>query len=314
MNTNRRHLHMAVLWASIVLALALPACGTLPEYASTPTPNGGPVYETPLGTNDQAALAAAPAQEIMSTNDQAVATAEIVRANAQATLNAASSTLNAARTQDQNDANVVAARIASTAELERAHAQATLVAAGSTQGAAWTQDAIRQTQSSDMATTGAEALVNQRNQDQLAASTQTAVANNIATQTQIAVATSQWYADQARQRDEERQVPIAFLWTWCLPVFLVLIAGLILWGLWRWLRIRQANQNIVDGLLRQLPASVTKVIDHQPDVSAPYPEGGDVDSRYQLTKPDDQVHRWLDEVKRKLRSSDQKDQDDDAGN
>jgi len=52
----------------------------------------------------------------------------------------------------------------------------------------------------------------QQNKNDLAASTQTAVANTIATQTQVAAATSQWYADQARQRAEQRQVPLTFLW------------------------------------------------------------------------------------------------------
>jgi hypothetical protein len=248
--------------------------------------------------------------------DQAAATAEIVRANAQATLNSANATLSGVQTQDQNAANAIAAQIAATSEIERARAQATLSSAGSTQSAALTQDAIRQTQMVDVATTGAEAILNQQNRDQLAAGTQTAVINNIATQTQVAVATSQWYADQARQRAEQSRGSIAFLWVWCFPVFAVLLAGLALWGFWRWLRIRQANQRLFDGLidLDQLQAPAPKVINHQHDDSLPYLEGDDVDSRYQLTKPDDQVHRWLDEVKRKLLSSDQKDKDDDTDN
>ena len=70
---------------------------------------------TPVGTSAQATLAAALTQEKYNADNQAAATAEIMRANAQATLNSA-------------------------------NAQATLVAAGSTQSAALTQDAIRQTQ------------------------------------------------------------------------------------------------------------------------------------------------------------------------
>ena len=154
----------------------------------------------------------------------------------------------------------------------------------------------------------------QQNKDDLAASTQTAVANNIATQTQVAVATSQWYADQARQREEQRQGPLTSLWMWCLPIFIVLLAGLVLWGFWRWLKIQQANQRILENPVDKLPAPAAEVIDHQQDDSLPYLESDVIDKRYQLTKPDDQVHRWLDEVKRKLLSSDKKDEDDNPDN
>lgn len=313
MNAACNHLRNGTLLASICVSLALAACGTVQPY-TTPVPGVSSALITPVATRERALLAAAPTPKMIGTNDQAVATAEIVRANAQATLDAARSTLNAAQTQDQNSANVIAAQIASTAEIERAHAQATLVAAGSTQSAALTQDAIRQTQSADQATSGAAVVVTQQNEAELAAGTQTAAANYIATQTQVAVATSQWYTDQVRQREEQRQVPIGFLWTWGLPTFIVLLAGLVLWGFWRWLRRRQANQRILHGLLGQLQAPASKVIDYQHDDSAPYLEGENVEGRYQLTKPEDQVHRWLDEVKRKLQGSDQKDEDDDTDN
>ena len=181
-----------------------------------------------------------------------------MRANAQATLNSANATLSAAQTQDQNNANVIAAQIAATAEIERANAQATLNSAGSTQSVALTQDAIRQTQMADLATTNAQALVLQQNKNELAAGTQTAIANNIATQTQAAAATSQWYTDQDRQREEQRQGPIAFLWIWCLPIFIVILAGLVLWGFWRWLRIQQANQRILENPVDKLPAPAAK--------------------------------------------------------
>lgn len=227
---------------------------------------------TPVGTSAQATLAAALTQEKYNADNQAAATAEIMRANAQATLNSA-------------------------------NAQATLVAAGSTQSAALTQDAIRQTQAQyDLQVTEA------------AASTQTAVANHIATQAQSAVATSQWYTDQSRQRQEQRQGPIAFLWMWCLPIFIVLLAGLVLWGFWRWLKIQQANQRILENPVDKLQAPAAEVIHHQHDDSLPYLESDIVDSRYQLTKPDDRVRRWLDEVKRKLLSSDKKDEDDNTDN
>jgi len=311
----RRDPRIAAFLALVLVLLTLAACGTQPEAVMllvTPVQTG-----VPCEACAQATLAAAQAQEKYNADNQAAATAEIVRANAQATLNSANATLSAAQTQDQNNANAIAAQIAATAEIVRANAQATLVAAGSTQSVALTQDAIHQTQMADLATTGAEAMAIEQNKDELAASTQTAVANNIATQTQAAVATSEWYADQERQRTEQRQGPIAFLWMWCLPMFFVLFAGLVLWGIWRWLKIRQANQFILENPVDRLPAPTIEIIPHQhDDDSLPYLESDVVvDSRYQpTTKPDDQVRRWLDEVKRKLLSSDKEDEDDDTHN
>ena len=153
--------------------------------------------------------------------------------------------------------------------------------------------------------------MNQQNKDEVAAGTQTAVANNIATQTEAAAATAQSYADLSRQRDEQRQGPITFLWIWCLPVFVVLLAGLVLWGFWRWLKIRQANQRILEEPVERLQAPAAQPMDPRQDDLLPYLENEVVDGRYQLTKPDDQVRRWLDEVKRKLLSSDGKDEEED---
>lgn len=240
-------------------------------------------------------------QQQINADSQAAAAADVVRANAQATLNSANATLSAVQTQQQNEANVLAAQIAATAEIVRANAQATLISAGSTQSAALTADVIHQTQMADLATTGAQAIVNQQYKDELAASTQTAIANIIATQGQVAAATSQSYVDQGRQRAEQRQGPITFLWVWGLPVFIVLLAGLALWGVWRRLRIQQANQRILENPnpVHQLQAPAAEVIYHP---------------HYQLTKPDDQVAGWLDEVKRKLLSSDRKDEDDNPDN
>ena len=237
-----------------------------------------------------------------------------MRANAQATLNSANATLNAAQTQDQNNANVIAAQIAATAEMVRANAQATINSAGSTQSAALTQDAIRQTQMAALATTSAEAMAIQQNKDNLAASTQTAVANNIATQTQAAVATSQWYSDQERQREEQRQGPIAFLWMWCFPIFILLFAGLVLWGFWRWLKNRQANQFILENPVERLPAPTIEVLPHQHDDSLPQLESDVIDTSFQPVKPDDQMRRWLDEVKRKLLKSDKEDEENETNN
>ena len=235
-----------------------------------------------------------------------------MRANAQATLNSANGTLSAVQTQQQNDANVIAAQIAATAEIVRANAQATLNSAGSTQSAALTADAIRQTQMADVATTGAQAVLNQQYQNDLAAGTQTAIANGIATQGQASVATSQWYVNQSRQREEQRQGPITFLWIWCLPVFIVLLAGLVLWGVWRRLRIQQANQRILEQPVDRLPPPAIEAPHHHHPGSLPHFDGDIADDGYQVTKPDDQVEQWLDEVKDKLLDSDEKDKDDNA--
>ena len=299
------------------MLLILPAC-----YAQTATPSSAEFLlatpaqaRAPCEACDQATLAVALTQEKNNADNQAAATAEIVRAHAQSTLNSANSTLSAAQTQDQNESNVIAAQIAATAEIVRANAQATLNSAGFTQSAALTQDAIRQTQMADFATSGAESVVLQQNKNDLAAGTQTAVANNIATQTQVAAATSQWYADQARQREERRQGPSAFLWVWCFPVFILILAGLILWGFWRWLRIQQNNERILENPVERLPAPGAEIIDDPQDEDTLRHIESDIsDNNYQLTKPDDQVRRWLDEVKRKLLRSDRKDEDDDTDN
>lgn len=304
----RRDVYIKVVWTLAVMLLFLTACGLPPVTPSTtnllPESQAQPAVVI-CEACDQATLAVALTQEKNNANNQAVATAEIVRANAQATLSSA-------QTQAQNESNIIAAQMAATAELERANAQATLNSAGSTQSAALTQDAIRQTQLANMATTGAQSLLIQQNKNELAASTQTAVANNIATQTQAAAATSQWYTDQDRQRAEQRQGPIAFLWMWCFPVFIILLAILIVWGFWRWLRIQQANQRILVNPVDQLPAGV---VDPRHGDSLPYLNTDVVDSGYQVTTPDDQVHQWLDEVKDELRDSDKKDEDNnDADN
>jgi hypothetical protein len=309
MNRNPRN---GVIWALVLVMLSLAACGTQPEtpemLLATPTQIGASCEACARAT-----LAALLTQEKNGADAQAAATAEIMRANAQATLNAASSTLSAVQTQEQINADIIAAQIAATAEIVRANAQATLNSAVATQGAALTQDAIRQTQMANQATTDAFAILIQQNKDELVAGTQTAIANNIATQTQAAVATSQWYTDQTRQREEQRQGPIAFLWMWCLPIFVILFAGLILWGFWRWLRIRQANQRILENPVEKLPAPIIEVVHHN-NRSLPYLESDIVDGDYQVTTPDDQVQRWLEEVKDQLRDDDKKDENDTPDN
>jgi hypothetical protein len=306
-----RNLRFVFIYGTVAMLLFTSACVT-----QSPPPSASQLMLTPaqLGAPceacAQATLAVAMTQQQINADNQAAAAAEVVRANAQATLNSANGTLSAIQTQQQNDANVIAAQIAATAEVVRANAQATLISAGSTQSAAQTADVIRQTQMADLATTGAQAMVNQQYKDDLAASTQTAIANVIATQGQAAAATSQWYVDQGRQREEQRQGPITFLWVWCLPVFIVLLAGLVLWGFWRRLKIQQANQRILEKPVDRLPAPAVEVPPHRPGDPLPPLDGDIADDGYQVTKPNDQVEQWLDEVKDKLLDSDEKAKDD----
>jgi hypothetical protein len=304
----RNAARLTIILVALILAACAPPQGlSAQEMAvAVPTQTLAPHCEACA----QATLAALQTQEKISVDAQAAATAEIMRANAQETLNAASSTLSAAQTQAQNSANIIAAQIAGTAEIVRANAQATLNSAGATQNAALTQDAIHQTQVANLATTDAQIILVQQNKDAIAASTQTAVVNNIATQTQASIATSQWYDDQDRQRNEQWSAPFTFLWMWCFPAFLMLFAVLLLWGAWRWLRIQQANQRILEIPVEKLPAPVIEVIPHQHDDSLPYIESDVIDDGYQSTQSGDQIQRWLDEVKRKLLRGDKKDKDD----
>ncbi len=310
------HRVLSVGFISALAAITLVACGT---ESLTPSTSyivlASPAQpELPCPECAQATLAALLTQEMSGADAHAAATAEIMRANAQATLNSASSTLGAAQTQERNNANILAAQIAATAAIVRANAQATMDSAWSTQGAALTQDAIRQTQMADLATSAAQAILIQQNKDELVAGTQTAIADYIATQTQAAVGTSQWYADKSRQRDEERQVPIAFFWTWCFPVFVILFLGLGLWGFWRWLRIGQSNQRILEDPVERLPAPAVEV-EHHHHSTVNYLESEIIDDGYQVTAPDDEVGQWMDEVKDQLHKSDGKDEEgDDADN
>ena len=299
--------------------LALAACGTqIPT--PPPVPNVNVVLATSaaeLSNQSGVAITMTPADH--TAENQAAATAQIVRANAQATFDSANATVSAAQTQDQNSADAIAAQIAATAKVARSQAQATLVAAGSTQRVGLTQVAIQQTQEAynfqvtlAAGTQSVVAMMTQQNKNDVAASTQTASANNIATQTEVAAATSQWYANQARQSKEQSQIPIAFLWMWCLPLFIVLLAGLILWGVWRWLRIQQANQRNPEKPVEKLQAPTPVVMHYEQDDTLPTSASEVIDSRFQVTKPEDPVSEWLDEVKGKLRSSDKRDEDDDT--
>lgn len=318
MNIIRHRLYIPVIWVLIFMLPALVACNVATITPSTI--NGNILLSTPELMTDtcvlcsQATLAVILTQEKGNADFQAAATAEVLRANAQATVNSANATLNAAQTQQQNNNNMIAAQIASTAEIVRANAQATLNSAGATQIAAMTQGQYNLQVTEAVRTQNAVAFLTQQNKDDLAANTQTAIANTIATQTQSAIATSQWYSDQERQRDEERQGPIAFIWTWCLPAFLILLAGLILWGFRRWLSIQQSNQRILAKPVETLPIPASIVRQHRHDDISPNIENDTSSDNYQVTTPEDQVHQWLDEVKEELRNSDEKDKENDHRN
>jgi hypothetical protein len=312
MNSVGRNVRILAIFGFVLGMLVLSACS-----AMNATPSGEQLLVQQTAgasceTCAQATSAAALTQDRDNVDNQAEAAAEIARANAQSTLDAANGTLSAAQTQDQNNADVIAAQIAGTAEIVRANAQATINSAGATQNAAFTQDAILQTQMADLSTTSAQSVLNQQNSDKLAAGTQTALADTIATQTQIAEATSQWYLDQSRQREEQRQGPIAFLWRWCLPMFIVLLGGLALWGFWRWLTIQQSNQLMLGQPVERLPATVIEALPHEHEDLQSNIESDIVDDSSPATQSDDQVRGWLDEVKRSLRGSDRKDENDNA--
>ena len=306
MKRKTQFLAISILFVSV---LSLAACGAQPEALATP--DVGPVVQgTPLIVGDEPNLAGTQTQAQIDLDSQAAATAQIVRDDAQATLNSANATLGAVRTQDQNNANAAAAQLAATAQIERAAARATVNSAAATQSAAQTVDAIRQTQGADRATSDAAVVIDQQNRDQLAAGTETAVANQVATQTQAALATTQWYSDQARQADAQRQGPITFLWIVCLPVFLILLAGVLLWACWRWFKMKRDNERSFGRTAEPLPPPPAEIIDHRQDASVLYLERKALDAQDPPAGPNDQMQGWLDEVKGQILSDEKKDEDD----
>ena len=143
-----RNIRTATTRTALLVMLTLAsACGLLPPVATPPpVPNAVVLATSAPELNDQSVVAVTMTPVDTTAENQAAATAQIVRANAQATLDLANSTVSAAQTQDQNNADAIAAQIAATAKVARSQAQATLVAAGSTQSVGLTQVAIQQTQ------------------------------------------------------------------------------------------------------------------------------------------------------------------------
>ena len=292
LSSLRLGLGRVVLMSLVCLILA--ACGKPP--AGSPIINNEIILSTPGVTNDPLAES----REMSSVDSQAVGTAEIMHANALATLNAANATLGAAQTQQINDANLIAAQVAATVLVERANAQATLNSAGSTQSAALTQDAIRQTQAQyDLLTT-----VEQQKKNDIAANTQTAVANLIATQTQSALATSQWYDDQARQRQEQIQGQISYLWKCCLSVIVIFFVFMCLWIFWRWINDLKKRQPVY---VKPIEIQEDPQIQEQTQDNFHPIADNIVNRRYGIKKPGVQISAWMDDIKRKLKKHEKDD-------
>jgi hypothetical protein len=306
-------------WRMVMMGISLLAGSALVAACATETPStfgeqialASPAQTgVPCEACVQATFAAALTQEKNNINNQAAATAEVLRANAQSTLDSANATLSVALTQEQNNADFAAAQMASTAAIEQANAQATLNSAGSTQVAAMTQSQYDLQATLSVSTQVAQAIITQQNKNDLAAGTQTAIANAIVTQTQSALATLEWYSDQDRQREEQRQGSVTFLLMWCLPVFIFLFLGLILWGVWRWLKIQQSNQLILGEAAVKLLPSASEIINRQRYKVLPYVESYVVEQEDQLVEGEDQIPKWMDEVKDKILRSEENEDDD----
>lgn len=223
--------------------------------------------------------------------------------------------------QAQLDTSTANAQQTATADILLAHDRATSSAATSTQNAAQTQVVLQQTRvvfqqteallqqtqaqfslqlTSDSATENAGATATQRQREDNAASTTTAIAGVIATQTQAVIATQQRQADQARQSAAQEQEAIAFLWMWGPPLFLLAVVVVAGWAFWYWeihKRVRRRSSNPLVAPLFAQPAPAL--------AGLPLPEAEvDIDP---VTEPDDQVSGWLEEVKEKLLAREKED-------
>ena len=74
------------------------------------------------------------------------------------------------------------------------------------------------------------------------------------------------------------------------------------------MRIQQKNQRIVEQPIEKLSAETKQSQDRYLP-----PESDIVDDRYGLTKPDEQLNGWMDEIKRKLLNRDKDDDDNPDG-
>ena len=85
-------------------------------------------------------------------------------------------------------------------------------------------------------------------------------------------------------------------------------------GFWRWFKNRQVTQFILENPVDRLPAPTIEIVPHLHDDSLPYLESDVVEDRFQHVQPDDQMRRWLDEVKRKLLKIDKEDEENEINN
>lgn len=238
-----------------VALLALAACEPLVPAASVPMVAPAGLAPTPCESCNQATAFAVLTQEGINASArqaQARATAEILGAQALATSNAGTSTQGAAVAQEAISASARQAQAAATADILRADALATANAASSTQGSALTQVAVQQTQvqlraqmTVEAATQSAMATGTQQRIGNILAGTGTALARAMSSETQSALALAQ---RTAAQRQAQQQGPSVFLWTWGLPVFVVVAAVLGLWGFWRWLKMHTTQPPVIEQL------------------------------------------------------------------
>ena len=214
--------------------------------------------------------------------------------------------------QAQLDTSTANAQETATADILQAHNRATFSAATATQSAAQTQAMLAETQgqfnlrlTADSATERAGATATQQRKDESAASTTTAIAGVISTQTQSVIATQQGHADQVRQSEVQQQDNIAFLWAWGPPLFLLAVVAVCGWVFWYW----EIHKRVRPGTSRELAAPV--FADRDPPLyELPLPKAEVVIDPSPITEPDGEVSGWLEEVKEMLLASEKEDQDD----
>lgn len=206
---------------------------------------------------------------------QAAATADIQRAHTLATVNAAIATQRVAQTQEQFSANLLRAQIAATADMGRDNTLATANALSATSRAAETEAVLQQLRlqlasgaTASAATQKAHTVVEQR-LNTMVIGTATALANLAAFQAANAPPAA----------------PSGGGWVWGLPLFVLSVAVVVLWGTAYWLGHKNRRAEVEAPRISYLPP-------HSPEV---------LPADYPLAEPSHrEVQGWLDDVKRKL--------------
>lgn len=218
--------------------------------------------------------------------------------------------------QAQLDTSTANAQQTATADILFAHNRATFSAATATQNAALTQTALQETEAmlqqtqaqfnlqlaADSATEHAGATATQRQKEEWAANTTTAIAGVIATQTQSVISTQQEQANQIRAEEAQQQETIDLVWAWAPPLFLLIVVIAGIWAFW-YLEIHKH--------VRLLPAREQPAPMFPEPVPAlpvlPVLQAGVVIVQEPITEPDGQMSGWLEEVKEKLLASEKED-------